>query len=139
MTAGTASLVAATPWRSIGPWMAALLALSQILNAARAAIDSAGFAAYFGLPLASPIDAGLVQVYGLRAAFLGLFAMFLLARREFVVLKWFALLAVVMPVGDLMLTLRAGAPTTTVARHAGYVVYILATAGFLHRLTSTRT
>jgi hypothetical protein len=126
------------PWRSVGPWMAALLALSQLVNAARAVLDPGGFAAFLGLPLATPADGGFVLVYALRAAFLGLFALLLIFQRRFVVLKWFALLAVVMPAGDFLLTLQAGAPTATVARHAAYVAYILVTVGFLHRLTAPR-
>lgn len=126
------------PWRSVGVWMAATLALSQIVNAFRATIDPAGFAAYLGLPLASTADAGLLHVYALRALFLGLFALFLVLKREFLVLKWFALIAVLMPLGDLLLTLQAGAPTATVARHAGYVAFILVTFALLHRFTSRR-
>jgi len=132
----TLGLPVSNPWRSIGVWMAGVLALSQLVNAARAVLDPAGFAGYLGLPLAAPADAGLLGVYALRAAFLGLFALFLIARREFVVLKWFALIAVLMPFGDLGLTYSAGAPPATVLRHAGYVVFILATAGFLQRFTS---
>lgn len=126
------------PWRSVGLWMAVLLGLSQLVNAARALADPGGFATYLGLPLSVAADAGLIKVYGLRAAFLGLFALVLVLRREFVVLKWYALFAVLMPAGDFLLTLQAGAPTATVARHAAYVIYILVTAAFLHRLTSIR-
>ena len=135
MTIATQELSVSNPWRSVGVWMAALLALSQLVNAIRAVLDPASFASYFGLPLAAQADAGLLYVYALRATFLGLFALFLIARRELVVLKWFALLAVLMPLGDLILTYSAGAPLSTVARHAGYVVFILVAAGLLHRLT----
>jgi hypothetical protein len=136
MTPATQTLSISNPWRSVGVWMAALLALSQLVNAIRAVLDPTSFASYFGLPLAAQADAGLVHVYALRATFLGLFALFLIARRELMVLKWFALLAVLIPLGDLVLTYGAGAPPATVVRHAGYVVFILVTAGLLHRLTS---
>lgn len=126
------------PWRSVGVWMAAALAMSQIINAVRAAMDPAGFATYLGLPLASAADAGIVHVYALRALFLGLFALFLVLKREFSVLKWFALIAVLMPLGDLLLTSRSGAPTATVARHAGYIVFIIVTFALLHRFTTRR-
>lgn len=136
MTIATQELSVPNPWRSVGVWMAALLALSQLVNAIRAVLDPTSFASYLGLPLAAQGDAGLIHVYALRATFLGLFAAYLIARREFVVLKWFALLAVLMPLGDLVLTYSAGAPLATVARHAGYVVFILVTAALLQRLTS---
>jgi hypothetical protein len=127
---------AVAPWRSVGVWMAGLLALSQLINAGRAAIDPGGFATYLGLPLAAPADAGLVHVYALRTLCLGLFAVILIVTREFVALKWFALAAVLMPLGDLVLTYRAGAPTSVVARHAAYVVYVLVVFVLLHRFTT---
>jgi len=138
MTITTQELSISNPWRSVGVWMATLLALSQLANAIRAVLNPVGFASNLGLPLEVQADAGFVFVYALRATFLGLFALFLIARREFAVLKWFALLAVLMPLGDFVLTCRAGAPLGTVARHAGYVGYILVTAGLLHRQLSTR-
>jgi hypothetical protein len=113
--------------------MALVLAISQLINAGRTALDPVGFATYLGFPLATPADAALVQVYGLRAAFIGLFALALIALREFTVLKWFALLAVLMPLGDLLLTIRAGAPVSVVSRHAAYVAYIMAVVVLLHR------
>ena len=136
MTSAALEMPVSKPWRSVGVWMAVLLAFSQLLNAARAVLDPGGFASYLGLPLAAPGDAGLLSVYALRAAFLGLFAIVLIARRDLVGLKWFALLVVLIPLGDFAVTNGAGAPAATVARHAGYVVYILATAGLLHRFTS---
>jgi len=124
------------PWRSVGVWMALLLGLSQLVNAARAIIDPVGFAAYLGLPLLNPADTGFVHVYALRATFLGLFTLLLIARRDLTTLKWFALVAVLMPLGDMLLTATAGAPPATIARHAGYVIYIMVTCGLLHRFTS---
>lgn len=124
------------PWKSVGVWMAALLAVSQLVNAGRAVANPTGFADYFGLPLEAPGDAGLLYVYALRATFLGLFALFLIARQEFATLKWFALIAVLMPIGDFLLAWNAGAPTSTVGRHAGYVAYMLILFVLLHRLTS---
>ena len=109
MTITTQELSISNPWRSVGVWMATLLALSQLANAIRAVLNPAGFASNLGLPLEVQADAGFVFVYALRATFLGLFALFLIARREFAVLKWFALLAVLMPLGDFVLTCRAGA------------------------------
>lgn len=126
------------PLRSVGVWLAAILAVSQLANAARTVFDPEGFAVYLGLPLAAMADAALVQVYGARAAFLGLFALLLIALRQFSVLKWFALLAVIMPAVDFLLTLRAGAGIAILARHAAYVAYILLVFALLHRLTANQ-
>ena len=50
------------PWKSFGVWMAALLAVSQLINAGRAVANPAGFAAFFGLPLVSAEDPGLLYI-----------------------------------------------------------------------------
>ena len=121
------------PWRSVGVWMAAILALSQGINAFRAVADPLAFSAYMGLPVSEPREAGFVFVYALRAAFLGLFAAILIARNDIQTLKIFALAALLMPLGDAALTWRAGAPGVIVARHIAYVVYIGVTAFLLHR------
>lgn len=136
MSTSPFELPVSNPWRSVGVWMAALLGLSQLVNAGRAVLDPAGFASYLGLPLAASADAGLLSIYALRATFLGLFALLLIARRDLVALKWFAVVAVLMPLGDFALTYSAGAPTATVARHFAYVLFVLATAGLLHRYLS---
>lgn len=134
MTPSTALETAgAFPWRSVGIWMAALLAVSMAINTYRAFADPAGFATYLGLPLTDPRDIGMVHIYGLRAAFLGLFAAVLIARGDVETLKLFALAALVMPIGDALLTYNAGAPMATVVRHVGYVVFLALTAFFLHR------
>jgi hypothetical protein len=114
-------------------WLVALIALLMALNAIRAFASPIAFAAYLGLPLADSKDADLVRVYGLRAAFLGVFAAILLARQDFQVLKWYALAAAIMPVGDAILTIRAAAPERTIARHVGIAIYLLVTFSFLSR------
>ena len=123
------------PWRSIGVWMVALLALSMAINTYRAFADPLGFANYLGLPLVEPRDIGMIHVYGLRAAFLGLFAMILVVRGDVETLKLYALAALVMPIGDALLTYNAGAPKATIVRHVGYVVFLALTAFMLHLWT----
>ena len=134
MTPATAIEAADTfPWRSVGVWMVAVLALSMAINTYRAFADPVGFATYLGLPLVEPKDIGMVHIYGLRAAFLGLFAVILIVRGDVETLKLFALAALVMPIGDALLTYNAGAPAATVVRHVGYVVFLALTAFMLHR------
>jgi hypothetical protein len=112
--------------------MAGLGAGLMLVNAVRAFSDPAAFATYLGLPLATADDAGLVQVYGLRALFIGLLIGTLLILRERTALSVVALTAVVMPVGDAILTSGAGAPGATVGRHVGIALFLLV-AGFLLR------
>ncbi len=130
------ALPAAAPdrfWRNPGTWMAAIAAGLMFLNTARALTDPVGFSAYLGLPLAEGASAGFVQVYALRALFLGLFAGALLLTRQRRALSLFALVAVVMPVGDALLTAQAGAPPGTVARHGAIALFLLATGLLLRR------
>lgn len=120
-------------WKSVGVWMAAIVGAMQLVNALRAFADPGGFANYLGLPLVSNADAGLIQLYGLRALFLGLFVLCLLYTRQLRALAWMAALAVVMPVGDVWLVHQAGAPAATVLRHVLIGVFLLLTAVLLFR------
>lgn len=120
-------------WRSVGPWMAAAGAALMFVNAARAFADPTAFAAYLGLPLAAAADVGLVHVYSLRALFIGLLVAGLLATRQRSALVLLAGAAVVMPVGDALLTASAGAPTSTIVRHLLIAAFLLATALVLRR------
>lgn len=120
-------------WRAAGPWMAAAGAALMFFNTARAFADPGGFARYLGMPLADLADAGLVNVYALRALFVGVLVILLLAAREGRALALLAFAAVVMPVGDAVLTFQAGAPAATVARHIGIALFLLATGILLWR------
>ena len=106
-----------SPWLSLGAWLALALAGLMIVNTVRAFVEPAEFARYMGLPLSDAGNAGFVQIYGLRAAFLGLFAIVLLWRADMFALGAFAAVAVVMPLGDAFLATQAGAPIAIVARH----------------------
>ena len=108
------------PLKSIGFWMAFL--------------SPVAFAAYLGLPLSDPPNVGFVHVYGLRAFFLGLFALVLILRRDFIALQWCALTAVVMAVGDAYLAARAGGPAAIIGRHLATGLYLAVTALMLRRL-----
>lgn len=104
--------------REPGFWLALLLVVAQATNALRVAVEPAGFAVYFGVPLAHAGDAAWVGVFALRTGFIAIFAAYLLWRREVRVLAAFALVALLLPIGDLVLVVAADAPTATIARHA---------------------
>jgi len=111
--------------RTIGYWMAAPMALLQAVNAVRAFIAPQGFAEYMGAPLASASDASWVLVYGLRTAFIALLAGIFWLRRDVGALKWMALAALLMPIGDAWIAYGVGAAPATVARHGAIAVYVL--------------
>ncbi|MDX2233828.1 MAG: DUF4267 domain-containing protein [Hyphomonadaceae bacterium] len=100
------------------------MALYMAVNTARASLDPVGFAATLGAPLADPADTGFVFVYAFRAAFLALLVGWLALRRDVGTLRFVALAAVVMPLGDAVLTQSLGAPPATVARHGAIIVLL---------------
>lgn len=118
-------------WLRVSTALIALMGVYMLANTVRAFADPAGFAAYMGLPLTDPANHAFVQVYALRALFLGLCALALLVRRDIRALAVFALVAIVMPVGDALLTASYGAPITTVARHAATAIVLAVTASLL--------
>jgi Domain of unknown function (DUF4267) len=122
-----------TFWRSTGSWMVVPMVVLMLLNFGRTLLDPIGFAAYLGLPLQNVADFGLIQVYGLRALFIGLFASYLLWREKTTELKWFAWLAIVMPVGDACLVWQAGGTQAIIFRHCLTAAYLLVVGVVLHR------
>jgi hypothetical protein len=121
-------------WQSAGFWLALALALSQGANALRVLLGPIAYAEYMGLPLTAAADTAWVQVYALRALFLGSFAGFLLATARYRVLASMALIAVPMPVGDFWLVWQAGGANATLARHAVIAAALVAAWRTLHRL-----
>lgn len=119
-------------FKTVGFWIAGLMAVLQALNAVRAFAAPVGFAEYMGLPLENVSDVGFVYVYGLRAAFISTLVIIFLASRRFDALAWTAAAALIMPVGDALLAQNAGAPLPTVLRHAVIAIYV-AVAFFLLR------
>lgn len=132
-TTSTTQSVSLSPWRSIGLWMVGFLIVYILLNAVRAAINPVDFAAYYGLPLRDVQSTDFVFVYGLRALFLGLFPLAMLLRRQYTVLGLFALIGIVMPLGDALLVARAGAGTGVIIRHLLVAVFLVATWYFVQR------
>jgi hypothetical protein len=113
--------------RTIGFWLAVPMAALQAFNVVRVLLDPAGFATYMGAPLVAAGDASWVLIYGLRTAFIALLVTILLVRRDLDALKWTALAALLIPLGDAWVAQQAGAATATVARHAGIAAYLLIT------------
>ncbi|RKS89264.1 DUF4267 domain-containing protein [Sphingosinicella microcystinivorans] len=131
----------ANPFRSTrtaGFWLAAAIAALQGLNAVRTVLDPQGFATYMGLPVDQLSALGWVQVYGLRAGFIAVLTAVLLARSDFAALRWMALAALLMPLGDAYLAFSAGAGAPIVGRHLAIAVFLLVAALFLGRAAKAR-
>lgn len=119
--------------RTAGFWLAVAIAALQGVNAVRTFLDPQGFAAYMGLPVDELSALGWVQVYGLRAGFIAVLAAVLLVRSDFVALRWMALAALLMPLGDAWLTANAGAGASIVGRHLAIALFLLVASHFLSR------
>jgi hypothetical protein len=117
-------------WSKPGVWIAVAGGLLMAINAVRSLSKPVPFATYLGLPLAHEGDADMVRVYGLRALFIGLAVSALLIMRDVPALAALMLTAVVMPVGDAVLTAKANAPRATVIRHV-VIASVLLVAGLL--------
>lgn len=113
-------------YRRPGFWLALLLVAAQLINAVRAQLDPVGFASYLGIPLIDAQDQGWVAIYGLRTLFVGTLALYLLVSRQIRALASLALIALVLPLGDLWLVHQAHAPTATLLRHAAIGLILLA-------------
>ncbi len=124
--------------RTAGFWLAAAIAALQGLNAVRTVLDPQGFATYMGLPVDQLSALGWVQVYGLRAGFIAVLTAVLLFRSDFAALRWMALAALLMPLGDAYLAFSTGASAPIVGRHLAIAVFLLVAALFLGRAAKAR-
>lgn len=124
--------------RTAGFWLAASIGALQGVNAVRTVLDPQGFATYMGLPVDTHGALGWVQVYGLRAGFIAVLTAVLLARSDFAALRWMALAALMMPLGDAWLTASAGGGAPIVGRHLAIALFLLVASHFLARAARAR-
>jgi hypothetical protein len=123
-----------SPWRSPGPWLALVVAVMMAFNAWQAFTQPQAFAARFGTPGAANASTAFVTVYASRALFLAAITTVLLATRQYRALGWFAAVATVMPLADLIQVSAAGGSTAILARHLAIAIYLAVTAALLLRL-----
>jgi hypothetical protein len=114
-----------------GFWLAALAGLLMYVNAVRTLIDPVDFSKYMGLPVEDAAGRAWVQVYGLRALFIGLLVTYFLVRLDAGSLQWLTAFAVSMALGDAALVRRAGGTTTP--RHLVIAAVLVAATVALHR------
>ena len=126
-------------WRSLGFWMAALMAVVQAIYALQAFVDPAGFAAYRAAPITGVAGTMWVHTYGSRTLFVALVVALLLIRGELATLKWMALIGIVMPISDALLAIRAEAPLAIVLRHVATALYLLITFVVISRSSDRAT
>jgi len=114
-----------TKLEKVGFVLVLLIILLQGFYGTFAFIDPAMFSVVRGTELFSDMDVDWVKIYGSRTIFITLIFAYLLYTRNYVVLMWGALFAVVMPITDGLLAWEAQAPFNVVAKHVATIVYLL--------------
>ncbi|MBA6417946.1 DUF4267 domain-containing protein [Colwellia sp. 6M3] len=114
-----------TKLERVGFVLVALIVLLQGFYGTFAFIDPAMFSAVRGTELFSVMDADWVKIYGSRTIFITLIFGYLLYTRNYIVLMWGALFAVVMPITDGLLAYEAQAPFKVVVKHVATIAYLL--------------
>ncbi len=114
-----------TKLEKVGFVLVSLIVLLQAFYGTFAFIDPASFSTVRGTELFSGMDSDWVKIYGSRTIFITLIFGYLLYTRNYIVLMWGALFAVVMPITDGLLAYEAQAPFKVVAKHIATIVYLL--------------
>ncbi|MDX2077503.1 MAG: DUF4267 domain-containing protein [bacterium] len=122
-----------TPWRSIGVWMAIILIVYQLFNFIRALLNPIEFASSFGVSLDADSNNAYIIVYAIRTLFIGLFGLALVVNRKWDILTLYALIAVVIPLGDALIVALNGGASGTIVRHVLTALFVLATWFMLQR------
>jgi hypothetical protein len=128
-----------TKLEKVGVVLVLLIVLLQGFYGSFAFIDPAIFSTVRGTELFSALDADWVKIYGSRTIFITLIFAYLLYTRNYTVLMWGALFAVVMPITDGLLAYEAQAPFKVVAKHIATVVYLIIIFFILKKVIANRT
>ena len=118
-----------------GTILVALMAILQGFYAIYAFIDPASFALTRGTELVALGDMDWIWIYASRTLFVSLIIGYLLYLKNYDILKWAAIIGLVMPVTDGFLAYEAQAATQLIIKHAATAVYLLVTFWVLQSLT----
>jgi len=116
-----------------------LMILLQGFYGTFAFLEPAMFSTVRGTELFSDMDIDWVKIYGSRTIFITLIFGYLLYTRNYAVLMWSALFAVVMPITDGLLAYEAQAPFKVVAKHIATIVYLLIIFFILKKIITNKT
>jgi len=85
------------------------------------------------------MDADWVKIYGSRTIFITLIFGYLLYTRNYIVIMWGALFAIVMPITDGLLAYEAQAPVKVVVKHVATIIYLLIIFFALKKVISNKS
>jgi hypothetical protein len=115
-----------------------LMILLQAFYGTFAYIDPTAFSNARGTELFSQMDADWINIYGSRTIFIALFFGFLLYTRNYSILMWGALFAIVMPITDGILAYQAEAPFKVVFKHIATIAYLVITFFVLKKVVAQK-
>jgi hypothetical protein len=113
------------------------MAAYMMFNAAQAWIDPQAFASRLGLAAAASDSEAWVRIYALRAAFIALVLSGLALSRLWRAMFLLSVAALIMPLGDALLTFAAGAPVAVIGRHLMIAAVIAVSAALLAQAAKT--
>ena len=116
-----------------------LMILLQGFYGTFAFLEPAMFSVVRGTELFSDMDTDWVKIYGSRTIFITLIFGYLLYTRNYIVLMWGSLFAVVMPITDGLLAFEAQAPFKIIVKHIVTIVYLLIIFFVLKKIIANKT
>jgi hypothetical protein len=116
-------------WKTVGFWLVLAMALLQLFYSCFAFASPVEFASYRGSKLGHETE--WVRIYASRTLFVALVLGLLLSLQEVALLRWIAVLGVVMPLSDAVLAYQSSAPSSVIARHLATIIYLFLTVGVL--------
>ena len=122
-----------------GVVLISLIVLLQGFYGTFAFLEPGMFSVVRGTELFSDRDTDWVKIYGSRTIFITLIFGYLLYTRNYIVLMWGALFAVVMPITDGLLAFEAQAPFKVIIKHIATIVYLLVIFFVLKKVIANKT
>jgi uncharacterized membrane protein len=121
-------------WRSAGVWLVVALVVYLSVGFIRSLVSPEALSVSFGLTRADGASA-YVQVYGIRALFLALYATALILRKDIKALSLYVLVAAAIPAGDAVLIAVNDGAVSAIATNVVVTLVLLATSRLLQRQT----
>ena len=111
----------------LGITLVLLMTILQGFYGVFAFLDPVAFSNVRGTELFSSMDSDWVNIYASRTLFITLTFSFLLYNRQYSIIMWSALFAIIMPITDGFLAYQAEAPFKVVFKHFATILYLIIT------------
>lgn len=122
----------------IGFYLILIMGIIQLVYAGIAFFDQELFARIRGTHLFNTKDADWVVIYASRTLFIAMLIGLLLIKKHYSLLKWLALLGLVMPITDLVLAYNSKQGFSVICKHVTTSVYLIITYFVLNKLSKSK-